>query len=177
LDAAKGQRPKPITFLMRSSPIASSGERQSRLHLLGDYLDRRVPRPKQINSRLVWERKAVEWALANLKEVGQEIGDADRWARFEARCENRCAYVVTDMDRHGDLRVYLRMPGRQKVRLHRTLRNGREGLAQDRTSVSCAMRRPRSIDGFPFGSLAIAPGSSNATRMSVGQMRVGRCAS
>lgn len=32
----------------------------------------------------------------------------------------RLRFVVQDRDRHGNLRTYLRVPGRPKVRLHET---------------------------------------------------------
>ena len=42
--------------------------------------DGRMPNPKQIGSRRVWSRQAVERAFAELPEIGQDHVDVARWA-------------------------------------------------------------------------------------------------
>jgi hypothetical protein len=80
--------------------------------------DGRMPTPKRINSPTVWDRLQLDEAFTAIPSnyvavnpwdeiTASRVGDHANWFR----------YIIEDRDRHGNIRVYVRVTGRRKVRI------------------------------------------------------------
>ena len=76
---------KPSSLPVSLPPIGLSREEAAEFVGVGAtkfdamVADGRMPRPKQIDSRRVWSRTALEKAFARLPEVGAEEEQHDKW--------------------------------------------------------------------------------------------------
>jgi hypothetical protein len=76
--------------------------------------DGRMPDPKWIDGRVVWDRNRVEAYWADLPdEDSNENNPLDRYLMPQRLPE----YCVEDRDRHGNIRIYFKKRGCRKVRL------------------------------------------------------------
>jgi hypothetical protein len=83
--------------------------------------DRRMPAPKRINTRNVWDRFALDAAFEALPDKDQAADDDDRVTQARSDMLRRLPPgCVADKDRHGKTRIYYRSKGRRKVRLRGT---------------------------------------------------------
>jgi integrase len=99
--------------------------------------DGRMPAPKRINSRIVWDRRQLDRAFDDLPGVGRRE-PVGRSGRVGSTMVNiRLKYVVEDVDRHGNVRVYVRLPGRPKIRL-RAAPGTREFMEAYQSALSAA---------------------------------------
>jgi integrase/recombinase XerD len=80
--------------------------------------DRRMPQPKRVNSRNVWDRRRLDDALRRAarqcrpKSLGQRsLVGGTAMPRF------KLPYLTFDGDRHGTVRLYVRVPGQPKIRI------------------------------------------------------------
>ena len=81
--------------------------------------DRRMPGPKRVNSRVVWDRLRLDLAFEALAETNAGTAD-DEWKRVPMRGAPDMPRrlppgCVEDRDRHGNIRIYYRAKGRPKI--------------------------------------------------------------
>src|SRR5215831_10881451 len=88
--------------------------------------DGRMPKPKRINSRTVWDRKRLDEAFEALPDDGdsdgQSVGPGCRVTRDATMARLRIKYVWEDVDRHGNVRRYFVRTGQKKTFIRSTWR-------------------------------------------------------
>ena len=76
-----------------------------------------MPSPKRINARVVWDRLELDEAFAALpsNDTPGTRGTKTRLRRVQQHAHPVQAHRYRD--RHGNIRIYARVPGRRKVRI------------------------------------------------------------
>lgn len=118
--------------------------------------DRRMPAPKRINSRTVWDRRRLDEAF-DAKSMGhRSVSGAPAMPRI------KLPFLVFDRDRHGNTRAYVRVPGRNKVRMRAPI-GSPEFMAEYNSAISetaTAPRGPREGKPGSFRNLCVGYYSS-----------------
>ena len=80
--------------------------------------DKQMPAPKRVYSRIIWDVRALDLAF---EVLGADYDQVPSVRLIDAMREGtmriRLRYVIEDVDRHGNVRLYFRRKGKPKIRL------------------------------------------------------------